>query len=88
MKNDEVLEDFSVTKSQITQRDIKEEVERFTDVCTMDELFQDTCNGFVEFRVFIEWVFEKNLVREVKKFKKLAELAENDLIWILLALAE
>lgn len=80
MKNDEVLEDFSVTKSQITQRDIKEEVERFTDVCTMDELFQDTCNGFVEFRVFIEWVFEKNLVREVKKFKKLAELAENDLI--------
>ena len=80
MKNDEVLEDFSITKSQITQRDIKEEVERFTDVCTMDELFQDTCNGCVEFRVFIEWVFEKNLVREVQKFKKLAELAENDLI--------
>ena len=49
-------------------------------MCTMDELFQDTCNGCVEFRVFIEWVFEKNLVREVQKFKKLAELAENDLI--------
>lgn len=69
-----------VTKSHLTQGDIKEEVERFTDVCSFDELFQDSCNGCVEFRVFIDWIFEKNLVREVQKFKKLAELAENDLI--------
>ena len=69
-----------VTKSHLAQEDIKEELERFTDICAFDELFLDTCNGYVEFRVFMDWVFEKNLSREVQKVKKLADLAENDLI--------
>ena len=74
------MEDFTVTKSHLTQADIKEEIERFTDLCVFDELFIDTSNGYVSFKVFVDWVFEKNLSREVQKVKKLAELAENDLI--------
>ena len=69
-----------VTKSHLTQAEIKEEIESFTDVCTFDELFMDTCGEYVEFRSFMDWVFEKNLGREVQKTKKLAELTENDLI--------
>ena len=79
-QNDEVLEDFRVTKSLLAQADIKEEIESFTDVCVFDELFLDTCNGYVDFKVFVDWVFEKNLSRDVQKVKKLAELTENDLI--------
>ena len=71
-----------VTKSHLTSGDITEEIGRFANISTFDELFLGTCEDYVEFKVFIEWIFEKNLSMEVQKTKKLAESSDNDNILI------
>ena len=71
-----------VTKSHLTSGDITEEIGRFANIFTFDELFLGTCEDYVEFKVFIEWIFEKNLSMEVQKTKKLAESSDNDNILI------
>ena len=45
-----------VTKSHLTSGDITEEIGRFANISTFDELFLGTCEDYVEFKVFIEWM--------------------------------
>ena len=73
-KNNEVLEDFPVLKSQMSNSEIQGELKVFTDDDNFDDVFtNEDCEKVeeIEFKAFIERVFNKNLNLEVQKIKKL-----------------
>ena len=73
-KNNEVLEDFPVLKSQMSKSEIQGELKVFTDDDNFDDVFtNEDCEKVeeIEFKAFIERVFNKNLNLEVQKIKKL-----------------
>ena len=59
--------------------EIQKELNQFVLNGNYEELFLDMGMNCVEFRNFMEWVFNKNLEIEVQKQKKLKEL-ENGFI--------
>ena len=68
------MEDFPVLKSQMSNSEIQGELKVFTNDDNFDDVFiNEDCEKVdeIEFKAFIEWVFNKNLNLEVQKIKKL-----------------
>ena len=68
------MEDFPVLKSQMSKSEIQGELKVFTDDDNFDDVFtNEDCEKVeeIEFKAFIERVFNKNLNLEVQKIKKL-----------------
>ena len=63
-----------MAKSQINEAEIKKELNQFIMDGNYEELFLDMGMNCVEFRSFMEWVFNKTIEIEVQKQKKLNEL--------------
>ena len=63
-----------MAKSQMKDARIQKELNEFVMDGNYEELFQEMGMNCVEFRSFMEWIFNKNLEMEVQKQKKINEL--------------
>ena len=63
-----------MAKSQMNDARIQKELNEFVMDGNYEELFLEMGMNCVEFRSFMEWIFNKNLEMEVQKQKKINEL--------------
>ena len=85
LKNDEVLEDFTVTKLDLKCPKILKEIESFAGTVNMEEMFQITNEEDevgeerieveeIWFSRFVDVLYKINLQAEVEKKKKILDL--------------
>ena len=85
LKNDEVLEDFTVTKVDLKCPKILKEIEAFAGTVDMEEMFQITTEEDevgeekieveeIWFSRFVDVLYKINLQAEVEKKKKILDL--------------
>ena len=77
--NDDVSENFVVTRTHLNDSRIKEEIEKITLCSDLEKMFQDNeVEDNLDFNVAIEWIFAKCLEIEIKKQRKLDEIEKED----------